>query len=81
MRTSSNTSSNSNGLQPRRTTTLDEIDIIEDTSRDNTNNERSDEQDTEVLFGREGRDMSVSVIGALLWPTIASIVGRFVILM
>lgn len=38
-------------------------------------NERSNEQDTEVLFGREGRDMSVTVIEALLWPSISSIIG------
>lgn len=55
--------------------TLDEIDIIEDSN--NNINERSNEQDSEVLFGREGRDMSVTVIGALLWPSISSIVGRY----
>ncbi|CAO3635550.1 unnamed protein product [Mucor hiemalis] len=40
-------------------------------------NERSNEQDTEVLFGREGRDMSVTVIEALLWPSISSIIGGY----
>jgi hypothetical protein len=53
----------------RRRTTLDDMDGI---------NERGIDQDTEVLFGREGRDMSVTVIGALLWPTISSIVGRYI---
>jgi hypothetical protein len=59
-------------IQTSTRRTLDEIDI-EDS---NNLNERSNEQDTEVLFGREGRDMSVTVIGALLWPSISSIVGR-----
>lgn len=53
-------------ISQQRRRTLDGIDI----------NERSNEQDDQVLFGREGRDMSVTVIGALLWPTISSIVGR-----
>jgi hypothetical protein len=44
---------------------------------DENPDERGIDQDTEVLFGREGRDMSVTVIGALLWPTISSIVGRY----
>lgn len=73
IRNNNNSSNNSNEVhrpsQPRRRTTMDEIDI-----EDNT--DRSTDQDTEVLFGREGRDMSVTVIGALLWPTISSIVGR-----
>lgn len=38
--------------------------------------ERSNEQDNQMILGREDRDMSVTVIGALLWPTISSIVGR-----
>jgi hypothetical protein len=74
-------SSSQNRLQTATTArrTLDEIDRIEDNNENNADiNDRSDEQDTEVLFGREGRDMSVTVIGALLWPTISSIVGRFV---
>ncbi|KAI8347677.1 hypothetical protein BD560DRAFT_411011 [Blakeslea trispora] len=33
-------------------------------------------QDADILFNREGRNMSVTVIGALLWPTIGSIIGR-----
>ncbi|KAL7315259.1 hypothetical protein PS15m_006731 [Mucor circinelloides] len=73
IRTSSN-SANSNETHrpslPRRRTTTEEIDI-----EDNT--DRGADQDTEVLFGREGRDMSVTVIGALLWPTISSIVGSY----
>ncbi|KAI8645036.1 hypothetical protein BD408DRAFT_97382 [Parasitella parasitica] len=64
-----NTNENHRPSQPRRRTAVDEIDI-----EDNT--DRSADQDTEVLFGREGRDMSVTVIGALLWPTISSILSE-----
>lgn len=31
-------------------------------------------QDVEIMFGR--RDANSNVVGALLWPTISSIVGR-----
>lgn len=59
-------------MQRRRTTSEDMNALDEYTD------ERGIYQDTEVLFGREGRDMSVAMIGALLWPTISSIVGRCV---
>lgn len=39
------------------------------------NNQRVEEQENELLFGREGRDVGVTVIGALLWPSISSVVG------
>ncbi|KAG2231159.1 hypothetical protein BDF21DRAFT_359514 [Thamnidium elegans] len=41
------------------------------------NNQRVDERESEFLFGREGRDMGVTVIGALLWPSIGSVVGGY----
>ena len=73
IRTSSTNNANANDIHrpspARRRTTMDEIDIEDNAGR-------GADQDTEVLFGREGRDMSVTVIGALLWPTISSIVGR-----
>ncbi|CEP20117.1 hypothetical protein [Parasitella parasitica] len=64
-----NANENHRPSQSRRTR-MGEIDIEDNTDR------RAD-QDTEVLFGREGRDMSVTVIGALLWPTISSIIGSY----
>lgn len=39
------------------------------------NNQRVEEQENELLLGRERRDMGVTVIGALLWPSISSVVG------
>ncbi|KAI8079115.1 uncharacterized protein B0P05DRAFT_542438 [Gilbertella persicaria] len=59
----------SQDLPRRRNQVIEDMDSIED------NQARDVDQDTDILFNREGRDMSVTVIGALLWPTISSIVG------
>jgi hypothetical protein len=29
----------------------------------------------EIVLGREGRDISATILGALLWPTMSGIVG------
>ncbi|OBZ86385.1 E3 ubiquitin-protein ligase MARCH5 [Choanephora cucurbitarum] len=51
---------------------LEEVEITEGADSD-----REANQDADILFNREGRNMSVIVIGALLWPTIGSIMGRY----
>ncbi|KAI8062588.1 hypothetical protein BC940DRAFT_118164 [Gongronella butleri] len=35
-----------------------------------------DAQDIDILFGRDGRDLNVTIMSALLWPTISSLVGK-----
>lgn len=35
-----------------------------------------DTQDADVLYGRTDRDLNVTIMGALLWPTISSFVGK-----
>ncbi|ORX51555.1 hypothetical protein DM01DRAFT_1307300 [Hesseltinella vesiculosa] len=35
-----------------------------------------DSQDLDILYGRSDRDLNVTVMSALLWPTISSLVGK-----
>ncbi|CAO3581936.1 unnamed protein product [Absidia cylindrospora] len=36
-----------------------------------------DNQDADLLYGRSNRDLNVTIMGALLWPTISGFIGNF----
>jgi hypothetical protein len=34
------------------------------------------EPEPDMLIGRDGRDVGITVVGALLWPAIGNMIGR-----
>ncbi|ORZ26057.1 hypothetical protein BCR42DRAFT_19176 [Absidia repens] len=47
------------------------------TREQSTSTSSRDSQDADLLYGRSNRDLNVTIMGALLWPTISGVIGNF----